>query len=240
MRIRMTLRSVLLSSLFFAAPASADSLLDVFDAVPAPPADVASAQTWVSADKVTAPRLLALEARVKAGPVAATSTDAAPDAAAVQLAVGVYKAYASANSDANAPAAVLGSRANWLSGRYAGLRKRTPEADTARMAELKEQELASFRALFADWKMQRRGLVAEAQAALASAGDPSLISAPDQREAIQQYRAAMQQEIELLIGLTRHAVARAAGLSSAEPVAVQPGANTLWDLMRNPTPKTAR
>lgn len=238
MRIHRWLRAMALSGLLLAAPASADSLLDLFDAVPAPPADVASAQAWVRAGKIATPQLAALEARLKSTvPQSAANTQVA-DPAAVQIAVDLYQAYVAANSGDQAPATALGARANWLSGRYAGLRKQTPEADTVRILEIKTQELASFRALFADWKTQRRGLVAEAQAALSGAGDPSRIPSAPQRAAVEQYRAAMLQEIQALMSLTRLSAERAAGLASAEPSTVQPGANTLWDLMRNP-PKTS-
>ncbi|MGQ0529201.1 MAG: hypothetical protein ACT4PG_05140 [Panacagrimonas sp.] len=234
MRIYRWLQAVALSSLLLAAPASADSLLDLFDAAPAPPTNAASAQAWVREGRVVTPQLAALDARLKAATTQSLANVPAPDAAAVQIAVDLYQAYVAANSGDQAPAAALGSRANWLSGRYAGLRKRTSDADLARIQEIKEQELASFRALFTDWKTQRRGLVAEAQAALSGVGDSSQIASAPQRAAVEQYRAAMLQEIQVLMNLTRLSAERAAGLPSAEPSTVQPGANTLWDLMRNP------
>ena len=98
-------------------------------------------------------------------------------------------------------------------------------------AEPSDQELAAYRALFSDWQTQRAPIVAKAQVELAAAGDPAAIGSGANRAAVLRYRAAMIEESQVLLGLTRYAVERAADVPTAEPSSVTPSARTLWDLM---------
>ena len=242
--VRPGLLLTILASLLLPGPgvAAAPPIGDGFASVPAPPADAATAQSWVQNGAVAAPQIVNLEASLQAAHASAladaaaatraSSPAAAADNAAVAAAVEGYRAYAAANSDANSPAAMLGGRVKWLAGRFTGLKKRV--AGTDRAAEVRDQELAAYRALFSDWQAQRTSIVIRAQGELAAAGDPAAIASPASRAAVQRYRAAMVNEAEVLLGLTRFAVERAAGLATAEPASVEPSANTLWDLMSDP------
>ena len=73
--------------------------------------------------------------------------------------------------------------------------------------------------------------MAKAQVELAAAGDPAAIGSGANRAAVLRYRAAMIEESQVLLGLTRYAVERAADVPTAEPSSVTPSARTLWDLM---------
>lgn len=233
---------ILATALFPGLGHVATSAGDAFGSVPPPPADAATAQSWVQNGAVAAPQVVTLEASLRAShasalsqaatAAAASAASAAADSAAVAAAVDGYRAYSAANEGANSPAATLGSRVKWLAGRFASLKKRV--AGTDRVAEVREQELAAYRALFSDWQAQRSPIVIRAQGELAAAGDASVIASPTSRAAVLRYRAAMINEAEVLLGLTRFAVERAAGLGAAEPAAVEPNANTLWDLMSDP------
>lgn len=224
-------------------PASAaTSITALFNAIPPPPADVAAATAWVRDGRVAAPEIVTLEANLQAAH--ASSLDAAKNAAAstagseadptaIAGAVSGYQTYIAANSGPNTPAAALGGRVQWLAKRFSGLRKRVQE-NPERIAEIREQELAAYRALFRDWQSQRIGLLTKAQAELAAAGDPAAIRSAEQRAAVERYRGAMLNEVEVLLGLTRFSVERAAGLPGAEPATVVPSGDTLWDLMSDP------
>lgn len=211
-------------------------LTEWFRTVPPPPASAAVAALWVQGGRVAAPEVVQLEstlvsARTASLAEASGATDAARDErnAAVQLAVDGYQSYRAASAGSNAPAAVLGGRVQWLAKRFSGLHRRV--AGTDRVQEVREQELAAYRALFTDWQGQRAPIVAKAQAELAAAGDPAAIASGADRASVLRYRAAMIEEVEVLLGLTRYAVERAAGLPTAEPSTVTPSATTLWDLM---------
>lgn len=217
---------------------AATPLTELFKNIPAPPQDAATALAWVKDGKVAAPEIVTLESNLQAAHATALAEAAksgpapavtASDTAAVGSAADGYRAYAAANAGANSPAALLGGRVKWLASRFSGLKERV--AGTDRAGEVREQELAAYRSLFADWQAQRAPIIGRAQAELAAAGEPTAIASPENRAAVQRYRAAMINEIEVLLGLTRFSVERAAGLSSAEPSSVEPSGNTLWDLM---------
>lgn len=220
---------------------AATSLTELYRAIPAPPADVATALTWVQNGQLSAPEVVTLEANLRAAHAAvleaannapALSGAAEPDPSALAALAAGYQNYASAHSGSQAPAAALGARVQWLAKRFSGLRKRVEGSD--RVPDVLEQELAAYRALFADWQGQRIGLLTQAQNQLAAAGDPGAIGSAADRATVQRYRAAMLNEVEVLLGLTRFAVERAAQLPSAEPSSVEPSGNTLWDLMSDP------
>lgn len=225
----------------------AASLLALYQSVPAPPPDAATAARWVREGEVVDPQILTLEAQLKSeraalatesSGAALPSNVAAADGSAVSAAVNGYKAYLAANSDTRAPALLLGGRAKWLAGRFSGLRKRV--SDPEDLAEIREQELAAYRALFTDWQNSRRSLVARAESELAAAGAPAAVaSSPEQRTALARYRAAALGEVEILLGLTRLAVEHAAGLKAADPATIPASANTLWDLMSDPRQRPA-
>lgn len=221
------------------ASAAPPAISEWFRTTPPPPASTAIAALWVQDGRVAAAEVVQLEAALKAARSsaladAATATDAkgagAPgEVPAVKLAVEGYQAYRAANEGATSPASVLGGRVQWLAKRFSGVRKRVEGTDRA--PEVREQELSAYRALFTDWQTQRAPIVSKAQAELAAVGDPAAIRSGADRAAVQRYRAAMIEEVEVLLGLTRYAVERAAGLPTAEPATVTPSANTLWDLM---------
>lgn len=220
---------------------AATSLTELYRGIPPPPADVATAITWVQQGKVIAPEVVTLESNLRAAHAAvldaadnaaASSSGAAPDPSAIAAVSAGYQSYAAAHSGQQAPAAALGGRVQWLAKRFSGLRKRVEGSD--RVPDVLEQELAAYRALFADWQGQRLGLLTKAQTELAAVGDPAAIGSAEDRAAVERYRAAMLNEVEVLLGLTRFAVERAAQLPSAEPASVEPSGNTLWDLMSDP------
>ncbi|MGH8517571.1 MAG: hypothetical protein ACREUE_08930 [Panacagrimonas sp.] len=230
------------------ARAAPPGISELFRTTPPPPASTAMAGLWVQDGRVSAAEVVQLEATLKdarsrALADAATAPDAKGTGApgempAVKLAVDGYQAYRAANEGATSPAAVLGSRVQWLAKRFSGVRKRVEGTDRA--PEVREQELAAYRALFTDWQSQRAPIVAKAQAELAAVGDPALIRSPADRTAVERYRIAMIDEVEVLLGLTRYAVERVTGLPTAEPASVTPSANTLWDLMSDRREKPPR
>lgn len=233
---------VLVLLLALTAPAgAATSLTELYQSVPPPPADVGSALAWVQGGKVAAPEIVALETHLRAAHAtslaasaqAATPADTGASAStAIAAAVAGYRGYASTHQGAQSPAAALGKRVQWLAKRFSGLHRRV--AGTDRAAEVRTQELAAYRALFGDWQAQRLPLLSQAQRELGAAGDPAAMTSAEDRAAIQRYRAAMLNEVEVLLGLTRYAVERAAGLPAAEPERIEPSGNTLWDLMSDP------
>lgn len=239
MRIaRPSLPLLILASLLFSAPSfAATPLTELYKSTPAPPKDPSTALAWIKDGKVVAPEIVTLESNLQAAEAtalaeatkaAAGAKSATPDSAAVTAAAAGYRAYIAANEGANSPEAVLGGRVKWLASRFSGLKKRV--AGTDRETEVREQELAAYRSLFADWQTQRTPIIGKAQAELAAAGEPATIASPESRAAVQRYRAAMINEVEVLLGLTRFSVERAAGLPSPESSTVESG-NTLWDLM---------
>lgn len=234
----------LIGALCSTSASAALSLTDLYQAVPAPPKDVPTATAWIRDGKVVAPEIVSLEAHLKTEEeaVAATASKAATaapgqDSPAVLEAVAAYQGYAATNSQDQSPAAVQGGRAKWLAGRFAGLRKRIK--DPAGLIEVRDQELAAYRALSADWQPKRSVIVAQANKQLMATGDPTAVKTPQNRAALEKYRLAMLEEVEVLLGLTRLSVERAGGLPSAEPSTVEPSANTLWDLMSDPRKKPA-
>lgn len=223
---------------------AAGSLVDLYQAVPPPPGELEIARAGVSAGRLSAPEVLGYEARLRAErapePAAApsSSTSATRQAAAIAQVVASEKAYASAHAGDQSPAAALGARVQWLATRFSGLNRRV--AGTEREAEVRGQELSAYGALFQDWRAQRAPLISRAQYELAAVGDPAAIASDPDRAAVQRYRAAMLDEVEVLLGLTRFAIERAAGLPAAEPAQLKPSANTLWELMSDPRRGAAR
>lgn len=216
---------------------AAESLSDLLAAVPAPPADLATALGWIREDRLVAPEALAFEARLagfaKTQPLPAVTTATTTDAAAVAIAVAAYQSYLSANPRGKAPAQVLGERLSSLAQAYTGLKRRTSNPELVQ--DIREQELAAYRALFEDWKARRAPIVARAELDMQRAGAAEAIQDPAQRTAIAQYRQAMLGEVEALFGVTQQAIEAAAGrLQPSDAAVPRPGPSTLWDLMSNP------
>lgn len=127
-RHRLSLFAV--AVLGFAAPtieARAASYSALLDQVPAPPADVATALSWMDSGKVIAPPYLQLKQQMDSerASIAALNGGAAPAPGAappstsgepveVQVALKSYADYLDANSGKQDPAAAVGKRARWL------------------------------------------------------------------------------------------------------------------------------
>ena len=117
-----------------APPAQASSLVELFDQVPAPPADVGTALSWLRDGQIVAPEYARLKQAIEAerDAIAALNggsfpapTDHAPAAPAteppeVQGALRAYGDYLASNSGKQAPAPVLGKRARWLHAAMSG------------------------------------------------------------------------------------------------------------------------
>lgn len=114
--------------------AHAASLVDLFDQVPAPPADVATALDWLRDGQIVAPQYTQLKQAIEAEraaiatlnggrfPEAADTAPAAPagEPPEVQGALRAYADYVASNSGKQAPAPVLGKRARWLHAAMSG------------------------------------------------------------------------------------------------------------------------
>ena len=120
--------------LSMAPHARAASLVELFDQVPAPPADVATALGWLRDGQIVAPQYTQLKQALATeradiatlnGGSFPESTGPAPTSPAgeppeVQGALRAYADYLAANSGKQAPAPVLGKRARWLHAAMSG------------------------------------------------------------------------------------------------------------------------
>lgn len=217
---------------------AAESLTELYAAVPAPPADPATAQKWVREGQVAAPQAQAFEARLAdlktpgSGAAAAGAAEVLEDPPAVQACVAAYKSYLASGPGGQASAQVLGARLSSLARAYTGLKRRTSHPEL--LQDIRQQELTSYRALFEDWKSKRGPVIDKAQRELLLAGEPSSIRNAESRAMVLQYRQAMVGEIEALFSVTLQAVEAAAGILDVPAAATEPGPSTLWDLMANP------
>lgn len=112
--------------------ASAGSLLDLLEQVPAPPSDVATALSWTEGGRIVTPEYTQLKQAIEAerASIAALNGGTAPAATAprssegeppaVQLALKAYGDYLAANSGKQEPSAAIGKRARWLHAAMAG------------------------------------------------------------------------------------------------------------------------
>ncbi|MGH8517291.1 MAG: hypothetical protein ACREUE_07500 [Panacagrimonas sp.] len=117
-----------------APPAHAASLIELFERVPAPPADVGTALGWLQNGQIVNPEYTQLKQALEAersaiatlnGGTLPASSDSAPKLPAtetpeVQGAVRAYADYLASNSGKQAPAPVLGKRARWLHAAMSG------------------------------------------------------------------------------------------------------------------------
>jgi hypothetical protein len=107
--------------------ARASSVAELFEQVPAPPADVATAMSWIKDGKVVAPQYTQLKLAIEAerAAIAALNGGVAPAPGAapssttgegpeVQTALKAYSDYLASNSGKQDPASVVGKRARWL------------------------------------------------------------------------------------------------------------------------------
>lgn len=234
-RLRYFLAGVLLLAGTQTLAATAENLSGLYAAVPAPPAELDVALGWVENGRIVASELVSIEARVSAqlsksslAPATTAGDPAAPDSAAILACVTSYRAYLAANTPVAGPLQALQGRLVSLGQGYAGLKQRTQIPEL--LLDIRQRELASHAALFADWKSKRQMIVEKAQREIAAAGDPAMIQSPEHRSAVQAYRAAMLLEVRALAGVTRQAVEAAAGIGSTA-VSSGAGPSTLWDLM---------
>lgn len=165
-----------------------------------------------------------------------------PDSVEVQAAARSFADYlAHAQGDA-APKAVLGKRKRWLQAAFGRSQLEisrsmapcdTPCTDTAvieankrlvsrRDYELKT-EIRAWNAMFDDWKTKQFGALIAADTYIEAAGGGAATTAQG-RSIIASYQAAMLDEIELLLSITKLCVLRAEaivkGLDGSEPDAI--------------------
>jgi hypothetical protein len=125
---------VAVAAAFDLTSAHAASLTELFDQVPAPPADVAGALGWLRNGEIATPEYThikqAIEAERKAiatlnGGTLPAPSETAPTVPAseppeVRGATRAYAEYLASNSGKQAPASVLGKRARWLHSAMSG------------------------------------------------------------------------------------------------------------------------
>jgi hypothetical protein len=165
-----------------------------------------------------------------------------PDSVEVQAAARSFADYlARAQGDA-APKAVLGKRKRWLQAAFGRSQLEisrsmapcdTPCTDTAvieankrlvsrRDYELKT-EIRAWNAMFDDWKTKQFGVLIAADTHIEAVGGGAATTAQG-RSIIASYQAAMLDEIELLLSITKLCVLRAEaivnGLDGSEPDAI--------------------
>ncbi|WP_373092573.1 hypothetical protein [Zhongshania sp.] len=233
---------------------AATPLSDLYSAVPRPPADVTEALTWVNEGEIVQAKFVAVAAalaaeRAKIATLNGGATPSIPisvatsipDSVEVQAAARSFADYlAHAQGDA-APKAVLGKRKRWLQAAFGSSQLEisrsmapcdTPCTDTAvieankrlvsrRNYELKT-ELRAWNAMFDDWKTKQFGVLIAGDAHIEAAGGAATTA--QGRSIMASYQAAMLDEIELLLSITKLCVLRAEaivkGLDGSEPDAI--------------------
>ena len=233
---------------------AATPLSDLYSAVPRPPADVTEALTWVRDGEIVQAKFVAAAAALAAerakiatlngGTMPSIPISVAtsiPDSVEVQAARSFADYLAHAQGDA-APKAVLGKRKRWLQAAFGRSQLEisrsmapcdTPCTDTAvieankrlvsrRDYELKT-EIRAWNAMFDDWKTKQFGALIAADTYIEAAGGGAATTAQG-RSIIASYQAAMLDEIELLLSITKLCVLRAEaivkGLDGSEPDAI--------------------
>lgn len=145
--------------------------------------------------------------------------------------------YQQANGGDQAPEALLKKRTRWLQaamgGKLSGVLAQMepcevpctdPDVVTrnapfeSRKRELLDQDLAQWRALFADWKNKRGSIIRRGQK-LISEVNPAALS-ENSRKRLAQYRRAMLHEVETLLSITELAVKRSFSIESGKVDAV--------------------
>ena len=153
------------------------------------------------------------------------------DTAEIQAAAGSYGEYLAKTEGADGPQAVLGKRKRWLQAAFGRNQMEISKEMTVcdapctdatvleanrrlmsrRDYELKT-EIRAWNAMFDDWKTKRFGVVIAGDARIAAtAGGTAAISAQG-RSLMASYQAAMLDEIELLLSISKLCVLRAAAI----------------------------
>ncbi|HEY1077367.1 MAG TPA: hypothetical protein VGE51_11815 [Fontimonas sp.] len=223
--------SRLLSAAFLclaAAAAQASSYVELYQQVPVPPTDLASARSDAQDGKITAPELIGFRQtleREKAaiaalnGGVYPEYSDEVPampsaDAPEVLSAARAYASYLNFNSGDKAPAKAMAKRTRWVmrakGQQHSALAKAGAQGTDyeSRRDRLIDEELVLWDALYKDWKSTRSPLIGTAQPLLAATDFGAKAQSAEGRTLIARYRAAMLQEVELLFSLTELAVLR--------------------------------
>ena len=216
--------------------AHAASLAQLYDRVPAPPADVATALSWWQDGKIVAPEyqsfMQALEAERAATaalaggtlpPITAAPTLDNTETVEVRQAATAFNAYLIEFSDKKEPSAALAKRTRWLQAAMGGNLQKVlaqgADAD-AKKARLAQQDISQWNTLFADWTRSRSVIVDKAEVQIAATGEGAKATSPAGRMAIAKFRAAMLKEIEVALSVTELAVKRAWAIESGQPDAV--------------------
>lgn len=162
------------------------------------------------------------------------------DADVVHRAAQAFNDYLAANAGDRHPRHLLAKRKRWLQ-RALGQQQMeinerikpcpAPCADAALIASNDRQlqlrartldtEIRTWNALFDDWKKTRAAYVLTADARISAIGDQLLATTAQGRAAVVQYRAAMLDEIAMLLSISELSALRAAaitrGLDGSEP-----------------------
>lgn len=238
-RPRLPLCLALVAQVLCAIPSYGGTLSALYEAVPQPPAALASAQNWIKQGEIVHPQVLEMRAVLAAersklaglngGELPASLApvpDNLPPADDIQAAARSYAVYLIRHQGNKTPTAILAKRKRWLQRAYGqkqlDISKSIADCDSpcsdaaiaaSNEALLKRRdfelrtELRSWDALFDDWKKTRVGNIFTAESRLEAVGDPAATTA-EGRELIANYRAAMLEEVELLLSITELSVLR--------------------------------
>ena len=162
------------------------------------------------------------------------------DSAQVQAAARSYAEYLANTQGDEAPQAVLGKRKRWLQAAFGRNQMdisksmtpcATPCTDEAIIAantrlmsrrdyELKT-EIRAWNAMFDDWKTKRFGVVIAGDSRIGATAGGAAATSAEGRSLMASYQAAMLDEIELLLSISKLCVLRAEaiikGLDGSEP-----------------------
>lgn len=216
--------------------AQAASLSQLYERVPAPPADVSTALSWWQDGKIVAPEyqsfVRALEAERAATaalaggampPITAAATLDSAETVEVRQAAVAYNTYLTEFSDKKEPSAALAKRTRWLQAAMGGnLQKVMAQGQDAdgKKARLAQQDISQWSTLFADWTRSRSAIVSKAEIQIAATGEGAKAVSPAGRLAVAKFRAAMLKEIEVALSVTELAVKRAWAIETGQPDAV--------------------
>lgn len=246
-------RILALALTFSALSAYSATLSDLYNSVPRPPSDAATALTWVQDGKIVQPDFVEIDTAIAAlrakiaelnggeTPPARIAVPASlADSAVVQAAAASYSDYLAMNEDDKAPQAVLGKRKRWIQAAFGRTQMSisekmttcaTPCTDEAILAanepltRARDQELKTeirgWNAMFDDWKKKRFGVVMTADSRVAATAEGGAATTAQGRSIMASYQAAILDEVELLLSISKLAVLRAdaimAGLDGTEP-----------------------
>ncbi len=210
------------------AAAQAASYVELYQQVPVPPTDLASARSAALDGKITAPDLLRFRqvlqdektaiAALNGGVYPDFSDEAPPmpatDAPEVISAARAFASYLNFNSGDKTPTKAMAKRTRWVmrakGQQHSALTKGGAQGPdfAAKRDRLIDEELVLWDALYKDWKTTRSPLVGTAQPLLAATDFGAKAQSAEGKAIIARYRAAMLQEVELLFSLTELSVLR--------------------------------